>query len=270
MPYLELPHYRLHYRVDESHDEKPWLVFCNSLGTDLHMWDCQAEALEGQFRILRYDRRGHGLSSSPPPPFSMAELGRDVLHLMDSLGIERTHFCGLSIGGLLGQWLALHAAHRFDKIVLCATAARIGSAQSWTERMNAVSAHGLSPLLAGTLERWFTPGFAAAASGVVDACLASFQQTSISGYVGCGAALADADFRGRLAKISCPVLAISGSDDPVCPPSDLEAIAANVADGRHISLPGRHIVNIESAELFNDALRRFLASRSTSKSADSI
>jgi len=114
------------------------------------MWDCQAEALEGQFRILRYDRRGHGLSSSPPPPFSMAELGRDVLHLMDSLGIERTHFCGLSIGGLLGQWLALHAAHRFDKIVLCATAARIGSAQSWTERMNAVSAHGLSPLLAGT------------------------------------------------------------------------------------------------------------------------
>jgi len=150
MPYLELPHHRLHYRVDESHDEKPWLVFCNSLGTDLHMWDCQAEALEGQFRILRYDRRGHGLSSSPPPPFSMAELGRDVLHLMDSLGIERTHFCGLSIGGLLGQWLALHAAHRFDKIVLCATAARIGSAQSWTERMNAVSAHGLSPLLAGT------------------------------------------------------------------------------------------------------------------------
>ena len=125
-------------------------------------------------------------------------------------------------------------------------------------------------LASGNLERWSTRGFAAAAPGVVDACLASFQQTSISGYVGCGAALADADFRGRLAKISCPVLAISGSDDPVCPPSGLEAIAANVLNGRHISLPGRHIVNIESAKLFNDALRRFLASRATSKSADTV
>ncbi|OLP57554.1 3-oxoadipate enol-lactonase [Rhizobium rhizosphaerae] len=258
MPYLERPHHRLHYRVDASGHDKAWLVFCNSLGTDLAMWDRQAEALKEQFHILRYDRRGHGLSSSPPPPFSMADLGADVLHLMDHLGIERAHFCGLSIGGLVGQWLALNAAHRFDKMVLCATAARIGTTQSWTERMKAVSALGLTPLLAGTVERWFTPAFVAEAPDVIEACVAAFQATSIDGYVGGCAALADADFHESLSSISCPLLAISGADDPVCPPSDLERIARGVANGCHLSLPGRHIVNIESAERFNQALSGFL------------
>jgi 3-oxoadipate enol-lactonase len=227
-------------------------------GTDLTMWDRQIEALDGQFRILRYDRRGHGLSSSPPAPFSMADLGADVLQLMDHLGIERAHFCGLSIGGQVGQWLALHAGSRFDKVVLCATAVRIGSAQAWAERIQTVTAHGLSPLLAGTVERWFTTTFVAAAPDVIEACVAAFQATSIDGYVGGCAALADADFHESLSSISRPVLAISGADDPVCPPSDLERIARSVADGRHISLPGRHIVNIESAERFNEALRGFL------------
>lgn len=258
MPYLERPHHRLHYRLDAREHNKPWLVFCNSLGTDLAMWDRQVLALQEDFRILRYDRRGHGLSSSPPPPFSMADLGADVLHLMDHLGIAHAHFCGLSIGGLVGQWLAINAAQRFDKMVLCATAARIGTTQSWTERMNAVSAHGLSPLLAGTVQRWFTPAFGAEAPDVIEACLATFQATSIDGYVGACAALADADFHESLSSISRPVLAISGADDPVCPPSDLERIARTVFDGRHISLPGRHIVNIESAERFNETLCGFL------------
>lgn len=261
MPYLDLSHHRLHYRVDARNETAPWLVFCNSLGTDLHMWDRQVEALDGQFRILRYDRRGHGLSSSPPPPFSMADLGADVLQLMDHLRIERAHFCGLSIGGQVGQWLALHAGQRFDKIVLCATAARIGRAQSWSERINAVSAQGLAPLLAGTVERWFTSAFVAQAPDIIEACVTAFQATSIDGYIGGCAALADADFHESLSSISRPVLAISGADDPVCPPSDLERIARAVADGRHISLPGRHIVNIESAERFNDALLGFLGTK---------
>ncbi|MDO1583262.1 3-oxoadipate enol-lactonase [Rhizobium oryzicola] len=259
MPYLELARHRLHYRIDGRDPTKPWLVFCNSLGTDLHMWDDQVDGLDENFRILRYDRRGHGLSTSPPPPFSMADLGEDLLRLLDHLGIERAHFCGLSIGGLLGQWLALNASSRFDSFVLCATAARIGTAQSWTERMKAVSANGLSPLLQGTLERWFTPDFAQQAADAVQACLATFQKTSVDGYIGCCAALAGADFQQSLSAISRPVLTISGSNDPVCPPTELEAIAANVADGRHVSLAGRHIVNIEAAQAFNEQIIRFLA-----------
>src|SRR3546814_6307581 len=113
MAFLDLPTHRLHYRVDG--DSGPWLTFCNSLGTDLHMWDRQAEALSGKFRVLRYDRRGHGESTAAPAPYSLADLGGDVLALLDALRIERTHFCGLSIGGLVGQWLGVHAGERLDR-----------------------------------------------------------------------------------------------------------------------------------------------------------
>ncbi|WP_370059592.1 alpha/beta fold hydrolase [Sinorhizobium fredii] len=127
MPYLDLASHRLHYRIDgDTHDSqsKPWLIFCNSLGTDLHMWDAQVAGLWQHFRMLRYDRRGHGLSSVPPPPYGLADFGNDVLALLDALQIRRAHFCGLSIGGLTGQWLGIHAGHRLGNIALCATSAQ--------------------------------------------------------------------------------------------------------------------------------------------------
>src|SRR5690606_8939725 len=130
--FFDQPWRRLHYRIDG--DRGPWLTFCNSLGTDLHMWDAQARALSGSFRVLRYDRRGHGATPAPPAPYSLADLGGDVLELLDGLGIERTHFCGLSIGDLVGQWLGVHAGDRLDKLVVCATAAKIGTAKGWRER----------------------------------------------------------------------------------------------------------------------------------------
>lgn len=259
MPYLELPRHRLHYRLDGAEADKPWLIFCNSLGTDLHMWDGQIDALVDDFRILRYDRRGHGLSSAPPSPFTLSELADDVIALMDRLAIERSHFCGLSIGGLLGQWLAVHAGHRFDKFVFCATAARIGSPASWQERIDAVATGGLSPLLLGTTERWFTPAFRSDVPDVTRKLMATFEQTSVDGYLGCCAALRDADLRADLSRIHHPVLAVSGKDDPVCPESDLKLIAASVLRGRHMALPGRHIVNLEAAGQFNAALAEFLA-----------
>ncbi|MDK8874637.1 3-oxoadipate enol-lactonase [Paracoccus sp. SSJ] len=258
MPYLDLPTHRLHYRIDGGTGEKPWLTFCNSLGTDLSMWDTQVAALSGSFQILRYDRRGHGRSEAPTPPYGLADLGGDVIALLDALSIERTHFCGLSIGGLTGQWLAIHAGARFDRIALCATAARIGSAESWSARIDEVKANGLGSLVPGTAERWFTPAFRAARPDAVDAILASFAATSVDGYVGCCAALAEADLRDRLGQVANPLLAVSGNDDPVCRPAHLKAIAEGVQDGRHACLPGRHIVNLESASLFNTVLRDFL------------
>lgn len=261
MPYLTLPSHRLHYRIDGAGADKPWLMFCNSLGTDLQMWAPQVAGLADEFRILRYDRRGHGLSSAPPPPYALADLGRDVLALLDALGIARVAFCGLSIGGLTGQWLGLHAAERLDHIVLCATAARIGSAESWIARSAEVRENGLAGLVPATAERWFSPGFRARAPEEVAGILRSFEATTVEGYIGCCAALAGADLRGQLSAITPPVLAISGDEDPVCPPADLAAIARGVSRGRHVSLPGRHIVNLESAEAFNATLRAALCAR---------
>lgn len=256
---MDLPTHRLHYRIDGSAVDRPWLTFCNSLGTDMHMWDAQVEALAGDFRILRYDRRGHGQSTAPPPPYGLADLGGDVIALLDALAIPRTHFCGLSIGGLTGQWLAIHAGTRIDRIVVSATAARIGTAESWHARIADVRKSGLEPLLPPTAERWFTQAFRHRHPDVVETVLTSFAATSTDGYIGCCAALGDADLRGRLGQIACPLLAISGADDPVCPPGDLARIAQDVPKGRHLSLPGRHIVNVESAAQFNAALADFLA-----------
>lgn len=256
MPYLELPTHRLHYRIDGT--EGPWLTFCNSLGTDLHMWDAQTADLVRGFRILRYDRRGHGHSSAPVSPFVLADLGRDVIDLLDALKIDRTHFCGLSIGGMTGQWLGIHAGARLDRVVLCATSARLGTADIWNARIEQVRTSGLDGLLAATAERWFTPDFRAARPDVVTKTLRAFAATSTDGYAGCCAALGEADLRDQLDRIAAPVLAISGDDDPVCPPADLAAIARAVPDGHHLALPGRHIVNVESAARFNLAVKDFL------------
>ena len=258
MDYLDLPSHRLHFRIDGDDQAAPWLVFCNSLGTDLHMWDAQVAVLSRYFRVLRYDRRGHGQSSAPPPPYSLADLGADVIALLDARGIERAHFCGLSIGGLTGQWLGINAGQRLNKVVICAAAVKIGTAEGWAARADDVRTSGLSSLTAATGERWFTPAFKAAEPGVAGRVLESFAATSVEGYAGCCAALAGADFREEIKQIANPLLAISGDDDPVCPPSDLEYIAARVQQGRHLSLRGRHIVNIEASQAFNGALLDFL------------
>ncbi|MGY5809076.1 3-oxoadipate enol-lactonase [Rhizobium sp. LEGMi198b] len=260
MPYLDLATHRLHYRIDGdwSADDKPWLMFCNSLGTDLHMWNAQVAVLSQHYRILRYDRRGHGLSSAPPPPYALADLGNDTIALLDALEIGRTHFCGLSIGGLTAQWLGIHAGHRLDRIIVCATSTRIGTTESWVARMEAVRENGLSGLVAATVERWFTPEFAAAEPDTIGKILVNFGATAPDGYIGCCAALADADLREEVKRIANPLLAVSGEDDPVCPPPDLARIALNVRRGHHVSLPGRHIVNVESAPAFNAELRKFL------------
>jgi len=252
--FLERATHRLHYRVDG--ERAPWLVFCNSLGTDLSMWDAQLP-LSSDFRLLRYDRRGHGHSTAPPDAFTVADLARDVLALLDELGITRAHFCGLSLGGLVGQWLGVHAAERIERLIVCATASRIGTPSSWQQRIAQVRASGLSPLVPATVDRWFTPAFVAAHPALVDSTLAALGRVDPHAYIGCCEALAACDLGDDLPRITAPVLAISGDEDAVCPPEDLQRIADNVRDGRHITLPGRHLINVEAAAAFTALVREF-------------
>jgi len=257
MPLLQLDQHHLNYQI-EGKEGAPWLTFCNSLGTDLSMWDAQAAALAGEYRILRYDRRGHGQSSSPPGLYTVDDLGADVLVLWDHLGIERSHFCGLSVGGLTGQWLGVHKGERLQTLTVAATAAKIGTAEGWATRITQVQADGLAPMVEATRERWFTPTFAASHAAEVDDVLARFVATDAAGYAGCCNAVGSADFRDLLGSITVPVLAIAGEDDPVCSPADLQAIADGVANGRYVGVAGRHICNIESPAAFTAALAAFL------------
>ncbi len=247
----------LHYRIDGRAD-RPWLTFCNSLGTDLSMWDRQIEALGEHFHILRYDRRGHGLSRTPPAPYRMQDLGEDVLALWDRLGIQRSHYCGLSIGGLTGQWLALNAPQRLDRVVLCSTAARIGTEDGWNARIAQVREHGMESITEGTVSRWFNDSFVAARPGLVQHTLENLRQVRVEGYAGCCAALIGADFREQLGAITHPVLALAGAQDPVTTPDDLRQLAEGVAAGRYAEIAGRHICNMESPAAFNEIVRDFL------------
>jgi len=190
--------------------------------------------------------------------YRIDDLGADVLALWDALDIPRSHFCGLSIGGLTGQWLGIHAGARLHTLTVAATAAKIGTGQSWQARIAQVRQDGLQPLRQGTEERWFTPAFATEHRGAVDAVLEGFVATSTAGYVGCCNAVATADFRDQLDRISVPTLAIAGDDDPVCPAPDLQAIATGVADGHYIAVPGRHLCNLESPDAFTAALSAHL------------
>lgn len=255
--FLDLPTHRLHYRVDGL-AHAPVLVFSNSLGTNLHMWDEQIEELSKRYRLIRYDRRGHGSSTVSNSAFTIADLGKDVLALMDHLQVKRAYFCGLSIGGLVGQWLGVNAPDRIDKLVLCATAAKIGTAQAWLERAALVREKGLSPLTEGTVERWFNPNFVADCPERVQRILDEFLHTSAEGYAQCCEALSSADFTKELASISVPTLCLAGQEDPVCPPEDLVHIATQVQQGTASNLDGRHIFTIESAADFNAELISFL------------
>ncbi|APP86413.1 3-oxoadipate enol-lactonase [Xanthomonas hortorum pv. vitians] len=257
MAYLQLPTHRLHYRLDGT-EGRPWLTFCNSLGTDLQMWDTQIAAFAPHYRILRYDRRGHGDSDTPPGPYSVADLGQDVLALWDALQIDQSDFCGVSIGGLTGQWLGLHAPQRLRRLVVCATAQKIGSSESWNARIAQVRSEGLAVLVDTTLQRWFTPPFAISHAQRLEMIVAAFVGTSPDGYIACCQAVADADFRGALDTLALPLLAVAGEDDPVCTPNDLREIASAAPHGHYAQVPGRHICNLESPAAFNDTVLRFL------------
>ena len=237
----------LHYRLDGPHGAPP-LLLCNSLGTTLEMWDQQVEPLTAQFRLVRYDRRGHGRSPVPPGPYSLADLGRDVLDLLDDLGIERVSFCGLSIGGMVGMWLASEAPERIDRLVLCSAAPSLPPREQWLERAATVRAEGVAAIADAALDRWFTP---LAPESLRQSFRTMLVETPAEGYAGCCEALADVDLRDRLAAIEAPTLVVTGDGDPVAPPESGEQLAAAISGARHVTVAGaRHISNAEQPSTF--------------------
>lgn len=244
----------LNYLV-EGPEDAPVLVLANSLGTALGMWDEQAPALRERFRLLRYDHRGHGGSSVPPGPYEIEDLGRDVLELLDRLEVERVSFCGHSIGGMVGMWLASEAPERIERLVLCCTSAKFTPPEMWEERARTVRADGVGAIADAVLERWFTPAFRADWPETVEWAGRMLRETPPEGYAGCCEAIRDADLRGRLGEISAPTLVIGGADDPAVPPEQAELLRDSIPYARLLVVEGAaHLPNVERPEKITRAL----------------
>lgn len=249
---------RLAYRWDGP-DDAPVLVLSNSLGTDWRMWDPQMAGLTRHFRVLRYDSRGHGASDAPAGAYAMDRLGRDVVELLDALGLGQVHFCGLSLGGMVGQWLALRAPERIARLVLANTSAYMGPPVHWQARMRGVLADGMAPLTTASIGRWFTPDFPTRAPGAVAAIEAMLLANNPAGYAGCCAAIRDMDQRPTAHLNRLPTLLIAGAQDLATPVADSQFLAAAASDARVAMLdPAAHLSNVEQPEAFLGAVLGFL------------
>lgn len=249
---------RLFYRV-EGPPDGPALIFSNALGADLGLWQPQANALTHTFRIVRYDQRGHGASDcAASGAVTIDDLGRDVLALADALNLPAFSFCGVSMGGATGLWLAAHAPDRIVKLVLANTATSFPPRDVWAERIAAIEAAGMTAIADGVIERWFSPAFREADPPAVAAVRAMVEGADPRGYAAVCRMLMDLDLANLLPKVAAPTLVISGSDDPSTPPARGQEIAGGVSDARHAMLPARHISNIEQANAFTLLLAGFL------------
>lgn len=242
----------------EGPDGAPVLILSNSLGSNLHMWDPQMPELSKHFRVIRYDSRGHGKSAAPEGPYSLEQLGRDALAILDALGVEKANWMGLSKGGGVGQWLLIHAPDRIERAVLANTAAKFGSPDVWNERLRVVREHGLGGLVEGTIDRWFTRGFQESAPDAVAQIRESFLATPAAGWAACASALRDVDFREALRAVKNPVLVVAGKHDVGTPPEAGREIAEAIQGAQYVELDAAHLSNVEDAEAFNRAVIDFL------------
>lgn len=239
----------------------PWLVLSHSLACSVRMWDPQIAALKDAYRILAYDTRGHGASSAPPGPYTLEMLADDLHGLLAALGIERPHYCGLSMGGMIGQTCALRHPGVFRSLTLADTTSRYPAeaAPLWQERIRLAETQGMAPLAQPTLERWFTPAFREAHPDRVDGIRRLILATPVAGYAGCSHAIPRINLSARLKEIRCPILVIVGEDDPGTPVTMAREIHEHAPGSRLVILPkAAHLANIEAAEGFNQALGEFL------------
>jgi 3-oxoadipate enol-lactonase len=249
----------LEYSIEGS---GPWITLSHSLACDSTMWAPQTAALKERFTVLRFDTRGHGGSSAPDRPYTLDELVADVKSLYDHLGIRRSHWMGLSMGGMIGQCFALAHPGVFQSMILADTTSRRppNAAQMWGERIEIAKTQGMGALVEGTLSRWFTDPFRAAHPEVMQRIGAIIAATPAAGYAGCGAAISAIDVTDRLKEIQCPTLVIVGEDDPGTPVAAAQAIHANLPGSRLVVLPqASHLSNIEQDGAYNRAMLDFLA-----------
>ena len=247
----------LHHE-DGGPRDAPAVLLAGSLGTTLRMWDPQADALRAEhgLRVIAYDQLGHGASPAPPGPYTMEMLGRAALELMDHLGLARASFAGVSIGGMVGQWLAAHAPERIERLVLLCTSAYLPPADAWHERAATVRAAGTADGIAdAVVARWLTPAYAAEHPGAVAALRAGLAAQPPDGYAACCAAIGAMDLRGDLAAIRAPTLVIGGAQDAAIPPEHQQRLAAAIGGARlEILDPGAHVVSVERADAVTDLI----------------
>jgi len=248
---------RLHWRFDGK-PGLPVLVLGNSLGTDLFMWDRQVEPLMQRFRLLRYDVRGHGASDVVPGDTTLAQLGGDLLALADHAGVDRFAYCGVSLGGMIGQWLGVHAPRRIGKLVLANAAPYLPPPDGWTQRMQLARTQGMGALVDMVMPRFFSQKYRDRDEPFYHSMRTSFNAMSGEGYAACCAAVRDADFRAELARIAAPTLVISGSLDMAAPHESYGSqLVAGIPGAKSLILEAGHISNVEQPEAFSRALLEF-------------
>jgi 3-oxoadipate enol-lactonase len=238
---------------------RPVVLLANSLGTTLEMWDPQVAALSARYRVVRYDSRGHGRSGAPAGPYAIERLGRDAVALVDALELERVRFCGLSKGGMVGLWLGAHAGDRLERLVIANSSANVGNPEVWNQRIATVREQGMTAIVPGVIDRWFTVRFQNESLDAVERIARMLRDCPPDGYVACCAAVRDMNRRGALAGIRVPTLVIGGTHDLATPMDHARLIASTVPGAKLVELDAAHLSNVERASEFNRHLLGSLA-----------
>jgi 3-oxoadipate enol-lactonase len=260
MPEINADGCRIHVEV-EGPERAPVLMLSNSLGTDLHMWDDQVAPFTRHFRLVRYDRRGHGQSDVPKGPYSMERLGRDVLAVLDALAIPKINWCGLSMGGMVGQWLGANAPTRMGKIILANTTCHFPDPTNWHNRIKAVSEGGLAAIADTVIAGWLTADFRERAPQAAENLKAMLLATPVKGYLACCEALSTLDQRELLPNIKSPTLVIAGRHDMGTTVAAGEFMRSRIPGASMTILDAAHISNVEQSHAFTDAIVGFLTQR---------
>lgn len=259
--YVDVAGARLWYHV-EGPAGAPVALFSNSLGTNLRMWDAQAQAFAGRFRVVRYDSRGHGRSDAPPGPYTLDLLALDALALLDYLNVERVHVCGLSLGGMVALWLAANHPQRIDRVVFADTAAKIGNEERWTSRIAAVRAGGMRAIRDGVVAGFLSEPFRQRRPDIAQMIGDMLEEAPPEGYIATCEALREADLRAALARIAAPALILVGSRDESTPPTQARELHDAIAGSQLVILDGAaHLANVEQPDAFNAHALAFLSAR---------
>ena len=257
MTYVVANGLRVHYRLEGPLDA-PVLLLCHSLGTSMDLWTPQLSAFQRTFRVLRYDVRGHGRTDAPPGPYALEQFATDAIALLDALSIDRVDYCGVSLGGFVGQWLGAKAPHRVRRIVLANTAAALGPPTNWNARIETVQTGGLPAIADASMGRWFSAEFQAREPAVIDTFRRTLLASSADGYIATCAAIRDMNLRALAPHVSRPTLVVAGDRDGVTSRDEGSWLAANIPGAELAVLPSAHLANVEAAEQFNEVVGEFL------------
>jgi 3-oxoadipate enol-lactonase len=262
MPLMDVNQIKLHYRFDGPHDGSV-VMLSHSLSSNLSMWDRQVPVLvDAGYRVLRYDSRGHGESGIPEGPYSMEMLTADAAGLMDALSLDSVHFCGLSMGGMVGQMMGVLHAGRLRSLMLCSTAAYMGFPEIWDERIDTVRQKGMAAVADATIDRWFTADGQKRLPVEIETVRRMIVNTPVEGFCACGRAIQNMDQRESIGAITTPTMVVVGEHDPGTPVSAAEFIHSKIAKSTLKVVPdAAHFLHVEQSHEFNDTLIRFLRTK---------